>query len=316
MNTIRSALQIAVASLFLAVNSIVPVEAAGRTNQSVANTILNGKGAPSSAIGINGDFYIDISTFNIYGPKSKNKWPTPISLKGPSGASGDKGSSTSGAKGEPGEKGTKGEKGETGAQGAAGAAGATGAQGEQGLTGPTGPQGPQGETGPAGPTGPTGPLGPAGATGATGAVGATGAAGPSNVYAGSITFANALQGSAGSSQSSGNFANLSAGKSYLFDIVLWAYSSDDAPFLNFAVSAIGASPTITTHWMRSSANTYRGNVARMEQAFFGRVAIDGSTTITNFQLAVTVATGLALNDATKVTLSGGFTGQLVGSVSS
>ncbi len=310
MNAIRSALQVTIASLFLAVNSIVPVEAAGRTNQSVANTILNGKGAPTSAIGINGDFYIDISTFNIYGPKSKNKWPTPISLKGPSGASGDKGSSSSGAKGEPGEKGSKGEKGETGAQGAAGTPGAAGAQGEQGLQGPTGPQGPQGETGPAGPTGPQGPAG------ATGATGATGAAGPSNVYAGSITFANALQGSAGSSQSSGNFANLSAGKSYLFDIILWAYTSEDAPYLNFAVSAIGASPTITTHWIRSTANTYRGNVAKTEQAFFGRVAIDGSATITNFQLAVTVATGLALNDSTKVTLTGGFTGQLVGSVSS
>jgi hypothetical protein len=220
MSTIRSALQVTIASLFLAVNSLIPVEAAGRTNQSVANTILNGKGAPSSALGINGDFYIDISTFNIYGPKSKNKWPTPISLKGPSGASGDKGSSSSGAKGDQGEKGTKGEKGESGAKGetgAAGAPGAAGAQGEQGLTGPTGPQGPQGETGPTGPTGPQGPTG------------ATGSAGPSNVYAGSITFANALQGSAGSSQSSGNFANLSAGKSYLFDIIIWAFTAEDAP---------------------------------------------------------------------------------------
>ncbi len=313
MNRIRNSLHLSIASLFIAANSFVPVEAAGRTNQSVANTILNGKGAPSSALGINGDFYIDISTFNIYGPKSKNKWPTPISLKGPSGASGDKGSSSSGAKGEPGEKGTKGEKGEagakgeTGAQGAAGAQGAQGAQGEQGLTGPTGPQGPQGETGPAGPTGAQGPAG---------ATGATGAAGPSNVYAGSITFANALQGSPGSSQSSGNFANLLAGKSYLFDIIIWAYTAEDAPYLNFAVSAIGASPTITTHWMRATANTYRSNVARTEQAFFGRVAIDGSSTITNFQLAVTVASGLALTDSTKVTLTGGFTGQLVGSVSS
>ena len=147
MNRIRNSLHLSIASLLIAANSFIPAEAAGRTNQSVANTILNGKGAPSSALGINGDFYIDISTFNIYGPKSKNKWPTPISLKGPSGASGDKGSTTSGAKGEPGEKGTKGEKGEAGAKGetgSQGAQGAQGAQGEQGLTGPTGPQGPQG----------------------------------------------------------------------------------------------------------------------------------------------------------------------------
>jgi len=289
MNRIRSTLHLSIASLFIVANSFVPAEAAGRTNQSVANTILNGKGAPSSGVGIDGDFYIDISTFNIYGPKSKNKWPSPINLKGPSGASGVRGSSSSGAKGDPGEKGSKGEKGEVGAKGA---------QGEQGLTGPAGPQGPQGETGPIGPQVPDG------------------ATGPSNVYAGSITFANALQGSPGSSQSSGNFANLLAGKSYIFDIIIWAYTTEDSPYLNFAVSAIGATPTITTHWMRSSANTYRNNVARTEQAFFGRVAIDGSSTITNFQLAVTVATGFALNDSTKVTLTGGFTGLLVGSISS
>jgi hypothetical protein len=40
----------------LIASSFAPAIAAGRTNQSVANSVLNGKGAPTSKIGINGDF--------------------------------------------------------------------------------------------------------------------------------------------------------------------------------------------------------------------------------------------------------------------
>ncbi|NDB31427.1 MAG: hypothetical protein EB043_03180, partial [Actinobacteria bacterium] len=103
-----------------------PAFAAGRTNQSATNTVLNGKGAPSAKIGINGDFYIDVLTFNMYGPKANNRWPTPTSLKGPAGVNGsdgkqgDKGSSVtgnSGTKGEIGEQGIQGEKGDKGERG-------------------------------------------------------------------------------------------------------------------------------------------------------------------------------------------------------
>ena len=60
---------------------ITSAESAGRiTGTSILNTLLNGKGAPSSKTGENGDFYIDIASFNIYGPKTNGKWPTPISL--------------------------------------------------------------------------------------------------------------------------------------------------------------------------------------------------------------------------------------------
>ena len=50
-------------------------KAAGRTAASIPNTILSGFGAPSNAVGIDGDFYIDSKNLNIYGPKMKKKWP-------------------------------------------------------------------------------------------------------------------------------------------------------------------------------------------------------------------------------------------------
>jgi len=99
-------------SLFTAVG-ITPLSAAGRTNKSLANTILSGKAVPTSKVGINGDFYINTSTFQIYGPKVNDRWPAPISLIGPignagsDGKQGDKGSSSSGATGSKGEKGEK-----------------------------------------------------------------------------------------------------------------------------------------------------------------------------------------------------------------
>ena len=65
--------------------------AAGRATPLPTNTVLSGKGVPSTAIGIDGDFYIDIKSMNMYGPKVKNKWPLPISLKGPAGPIGPSG---------------------------------------------------------------------------------------------------------------------------------------------------------------------------------------------------------------------------------
>lgn len=51
-------------------------------------TIHNGAGNPTSATGIDGDFYIDTATNQIYGPKTSGAWPAGVSLVGPSGASG------------------------------------------------------------------------------------------------------------------------------------------------------------------------------------------------------------------------------------
>ena len=59
------------------------------TNGVNGRTILSGGNAPSSGNGIDGDFYIDILTYQIYGPKLSGIWPTPpINLVGPTGASG------------------------------------------------------------------------------------------------------------------------------------------------------------------------------------------------------------------------------------
>ena len=135
---IKGALTIA---FLILISTASPSFSAGRTNQPPSNTVLNGKGAPVAKIGINGDFYIDLLTYNIYGPKANNKWPTPVSLRGPSGANG--------VDGKPGDKGVS-------TSGSSGARGEQGPQGEKGEKGDVGPQGPKGDTGPTGPAGPPG----------------------------------------------------------------------------------------------------------------------------------------------------------------
>jgi hypothetical protein len=170
---------------------------AGRTAGSIANTILSGEGVPAKSLGINGDFYIDSKSMNMYGPKKNNSWPIPISMRGPSGPAGP-----SGVDGKNGTSATSG----------AGATGAVGPAGPAGPQGATGPAGPAGATGPAGASGSgsgsTGPAGPAGATGATGAQGPkgdTGTAGTSNIYFGAVTFSNLINGTVGSSTVSSQF---------------------------------------------------------------------------------------------------------------
>ena len=188
-------------------DAVTKPKAAGRTAASIPNTILNGVGAPSNAIGIDGDFYIDVKNSNIYGPKMKKKWPAAISLKGSNGSDGSDGKSGSdgktitnastvagpsgvqGFQGVPGDIGPRGEqglRGEVGATGEQGIAGPAGAQGSIGLTGATGIQGPAGfgSQGAPGATGATGAQGPGGAQGATGPTGLTGAQGTSGAAGG------------------------------------------------------------------------------------------------------------------------------------
>ncbi len=159
-------------SLFIAViplqlNSLSTASAAGpaitTTTSSAAATILSGKTPPYSAIGKNGDFYIDTKNLMFYGPKKNGSWPLGISMKGANGSDGNNGTN-----GSDGKNGVDGKDGKNGVDGAIGKTGATG------LTGATGPTGP---IGPTGPTGATGLTGAKGETGATGAVGATGPAG-------------------------------------------------------------------------------------------------------------------------------------------
>jgi hypothetical protein len=52
------------------------------------NIVLNGVGAPSAETGLNGDFYINSSNYDIYGPKTSGSWGSATSLVGPTGATG------------------------------------------------------------------------------------------------------------------------------------------------------------------------------------------------------------------------------------
>ena len=187
--------------------------AAGRTAKSIANTVLSGAGVPAKSLGIDGDFYIDTKSMNMYGPKKNNSWPLPVSLRGPQGPAGIAGSDGKNA---------------STSSVSAGAAGAAGPQGPQGPAGPDGPKGETGATGPQGPAGPAGsntgtagPAGPKGDTGATGAQGPKGDAGtvPSiqSVNLTQWTMSTATPG--GGSESSG-FGTLLAGKKYFFSVVV------------------------------------------------------------------------------------------------
>lgn len=53
------------------------------------NTILNGIGAPDPGIGVEGDYYIDNATVELYGPKTSGAWGLPTSLIGGGGAGGE-----------------------------------------------------------------------------------------------------------------------------------------------------------------------------------------------------------------------------------
>ena len=52
-------------------------------------TILSGNVAPAATLGSVGDFYIDVSTSILYGPKTGTNWGAGISLQGPQGIAGN-----------------------------------------------------------------------------------------------------------------------------------------------------------------------------------------------------------------------------------
>jgi hypothetical protein len=45
-------------------------------------SLLNGAGAPSPTLGINGDFYLNTTNMNLYGPKTDLGWGSPTDLVG------------------------------------------------------------------------------------------------------------------------------------------------------------------------------------------------------------------------------------------
>ena len=174
--------------IFSQSSATADVKKVGRTTpNTTVNTILSGKGVPSTSLGSNGDFYIDKVNMNFYGPKTNGLWPMPVSMRGPAGPAGTDGKNGTDGKagattvaavgGGASTPGPQGIKGDTGDQGPAGSAGVPGATGPAGPQGPQGVQGPQGNVGPQGPKGDTGDVGPQGPIGLTGAPGATGTPG-------------------------------------------------------------------------------------------------------------------------------------------
>ena len=231
---------------------------AGRSSTAVINTVLNGKGAPSNALGINGDFYIDTRSLLISGPKKGGKWPAARSLQGSNGTNGTDGrngndaksvstastvAGPAGSQGERGEKGVDGVAGSSGAAGAAGVAGATGANGPAGATGPAG-SGSTGAQGPSDSNGTNGTNGSAGGTGLTGARGETGTVGPSEVTDVSIPTWTLQTATAFGFATSSGFGLLKAGKSYQFSIQIWGTTnSADSPYGLELLTSTGAAPS-------------------------------------------------------------------------
>ncbi|MGB1225861.1 MAG: hypothetical protein ACPHCN_17225 [Mycobacterium sp.] len=66
-------------------------------------TVLSGSGAPGGGLGSDGDFYIDTTGNDLYGPKSGGAWGSATSLVGPTGPQGP-----AGADGDDGVQGTPG----------------------------------------------------------------------------------------------------------------------------------------------------------------------------------------------------------------
>jgi len=297
-------IKILLISLITILISPTTVQAAGRTSNSVANTILSGAGVPSAKLGLNGDFYLDIKSMNFYGPKKNNLWPIPISLKGttgpvgPSGVDGKNGSSANAT------------------AGSAGATGSAGSQGPAGSTGLAGSTGPAGATGAAGPTGLTGAAGATGETGAAGATGASGASVPVTISTGSITFASLINGIAGTSSNSNAFGSFLAGKIYLVDVLIYATNLDAISYpLKIAFTSSSGSPTISATYLVSYGSSYRTSSARPENSIIAKVLVNASAVEATSSLITTVTCGAQTGGSSqKLTVAGDFFIQEIGAI--
>ena len=280
------------------------VQAAGRTSNTVANTILSGAGVPAVKIGVNGDFYVDTKSMNFYGPKRNNLWPIPISLKGttgpvgPSGVDGKNGSSANAT------------------AGSTGATGSAGSQGPAGATGLAGSTGPAGATGAAGPTGLTGAAGATGATGSAGATGASGSSVPVTISTGSITFASLINGIAGTSSNSNAFGSFLAGKIYLVDVLIYATNLDAISYpLKIAFTSSSGSPTISATYLVSYGSSYRTSSTRPENSIIAKVLVNASAVEATSSLITTVTCGAQTGGSSqKLTVTGDFFIQEIGAI--
>jgi hypothetical protein len=259
---------------FAATKSVTKLKSAGRTANSIPNTILNGTKAPIKSIGINGDFYIDSKNLNIYGPKKNNSWPLPISLRGAAG--------TDGRTGTPGVAGSDG-KTITNTSTVGGTAGAIGATGPAGSTGPAGASGS---------AGPAGPPGPAGSTGATGANGASGSLG---VVVSDLTPWTISTASAGTGQVITVFPLLGANKKYLFTIMINAtrarYPGEIKGTIALNSGLNGLRSSSITSYLTTNLD---GTVHTSEIMFHGTISV--GVDVDSIKLTVLDVVGRSLND--------------------
>ena len=293
-------------------------KAAGRSATAVINTLLNGVGAPSKSIGIDGDFYIDTRSLLISGPKTKGKWPAARSMQGANGVNGSNGSdgrNGSDAKSVTTASTVAGPAGPQGQAGAKGADGTNGAPGAVGATGPSG-SGSAGAPGAAGSNGSNGSNGSPGGTGLTGARGETGTVGPSEVTVGTLTFSN-ISGAVGSSSTS-TLSSLKAGKSYLVRLMIHTYHpadrfNDSGMLLNLTTAASSGAPVITKHFIQVSGNTYRNAAEGLEWSIDAELIIDGALVENDYGVSITVTAGKSTT-SNPLKIDCKFTALLVGAV--
>jgi hypothetical protein len=294
------------------------ISKAGRVATPGINTLLSGKGAPKSTKGIDGDFYIDTSNMNMYGPKISNKWPAPVSLKGTAGTNGTNG--TNGSTGATGAKGTS-STGSDGAPGSAGPAGPAGAPGSIGATGPAGSGSPgaagsngaSGSNGTNGTNGSPGSIGATGPKGDTGTVGATGPAGSSSSSMGLLTFTTMIGSS--SSTSIKDFGSFLSGKNYVVQLLLHGVADTGlAKLIKLGVAASDSLAILTSDYVVQNGYTSRSGATEQESSIIATVLVNGASTTNNFYLTATITCN-ELSDSPGLRFTGSFIAMQVSAIS-
>ena len=294
------------------------ISKAGRVVAPGINTLLSGKGAPKSTKGIDGDFYIDTTNMNMYGPKANNKWPAPVSLKGApgmngtngsngsNGATGAKGSSTTGSDGAPGAPGAPGATGPSGAPGSTGPAG-SGSPGVAGSNGASGSNGTNGTNGSPGSIGATGPKGE------TGTVGLTGPAGSYTSSMGLLTFTTMIGSS--SSTSNKDFGSFVSGKNYVVQLLLHGVADSGlAKLIKLGVSASDSLAILTSDYLVQNGYTSRSGVTEQESSIIATVLVNGASTTHDFYLTATITCNEA-SDTPGLRFTGSFIAMQVSAIS-
>ena len=291
------------------------ISKAGRVVTPGINTLLSGKGAPKSTKGIDGDFYIDTSNMNIYGPKANDKWPAAVSLKGAPGTNGTNGSN--GATGATGAKGTS----TTGSDGAPGAPGATGPSGAPGSTGPAGSGSPgaagsngaSGSNGTNGTNGSPGSIGATGPKGETGTVGLTGPAGSYSSSMGLLTFTTMIGSS--SSTSIKDFGSFVSGKNYVVQLLLHGVADTGlAKLIKLGVAASDSLAILTSDYVVQNGYTSRSGATEQESSIIATVLVNGASTTNNFYLTATITCN-ELSDSPGLRFTGSFIAMQVSAIS-